>query len=129
MSYSHLSASERWALYQYHKQEHLTLSAISLKMNRSKSTISRELRRNSLNRVDYLPDSAQLKMQQRREQSKHKFMSIRPSTIAQVKHQLQQYHSPEQMGKRYGHWGESRWGSCYPCRQSVKVLNRGVGPE
>lgn len=97
MSYSHLSASERWALYQYRKQEHLTLSAISLKMNRSKSTISRELRRNSLNRADYLPDSAQLKMQQRREQSKHKFMSIRPSTIAQVKHRLQQYHSPEQI--------------------------------
>jgi transposase, IS30 family len=69
MSYTHLSASERFTLYQYRKKDHLTLDEIALKMNCSKSTISRELERNSLNKEDYLPDSAHLQMQTRRRQS------------------------------------------------------------
>lgn len=108
MSYHHLSVSERFALYQYRKKDHLSLDAIALKMNRSKSTISRELQRNSLNREDYLPDSAQLKMQTRRQQSKHKFMSIRTSTVQEVKHRLQMYHSPEQVAGRLKREGLER---------------------
>jgi IS30 family transposase len=44
-------------------------------------------------------------MQTRRAQSKHKFMSIRESTLEQVKQRLEQYHSPEQLSgqmKRQG---------------------------
>jgi IS30 family transposase len=62
MSYSHLSASERFALYQYQTIDELTMDEIAGKMKRSKSTISRELRRNRLNEILYLPDTAQLKM-------------------------------------------------------------------
>ncbi|NJM76679.1 MAG: helix-turn-helix domain-containing protein, partial [Acaryochloridaceae cyanobacterium RU_4_10] len=47
MSYSHLSTTERFALYQYRVIEQLTMDEIATQMKRSKSTISRELRRNS----------------------------------------------------------------------------------
>lgn len=100
MSYTHLSASERFALYHYRSKEHLSLDEIALKMNRSKSTISRELKRNSLDKGDYLPDSAHLKMQIRRQQSKQKFMTIRLSVVAEVKQRLESYHSPEQISGR-----------------------------
>jgi transposase, IS30 family len=72
------------------------MDEIATQMKRSKSTISRELRRNRIDGKFYLPDTAQSKVQTRRAQSKHKFMSIRESTLAQVKQRLEQYHSPEQ---------------------------------
>jgi IS30 family transposase len=100
MSYRHLSVSERFTLYQYRTKEHLTLEEIAEKMNRSKSTISRELKRNSLNKGEYLPNSAQLKMQTRRRQSKQKFMRIHLSSIEEAKQRLEQYHSPEQISGR-----------------------------
>ena len=100
MSYTHLSASERFSLYHYRSKEHLTLDEIALKLNRSKSTISRELKRNSLNRENYLPDTAQINMQIRRQQSKQKFMTIRPSVVEEVKQRLEDYHSPEQISGR-----------------------------
>lgn len=100
MSYTHLSASERFALYQYRAKEQLSLDAIAIKMKRSKSTISRELKRNSLNQGDYLPDCAQGVMELRRQQSKQPFSSVSPATIEQVKQRLQKYHSPEQISGR-----------------------------
>lgn len=100
MSYSHLSTTERFALYQYRTTDKLTLDEIATQMKRSKSTISRELRRNSVDGKLYLPDTAQTKMQTRRAQSKQKFSSISESTIEQVKQRLQQSHSPEQLSGR-----------------------------
>jgi transposase, IS30 family len=100
MSYTHFNLSERFELYQYRSKENLTMEVIASKMKRSKSTISRELRRNCLDGSLYLPDSAQLKMQTRREQSKQKFQSISPATVERVKHRLAQYHSPEQLAGR-----------------------------
>ncbi len=105
MSYRHLSASERFKLYQYRITDHLTMDEIAIKMNRVKSTISRELKRNRIAENLYLPDTAQVKMQTRRQQSKQRFMSISPSTIEQVKHRLEQYHSPEQLSGRMKHEG------------------------
>jgi IS30 family transposase len=100
MSYTHLSASERFTLYQLRNIEQLSFSLIALRMNRSKSTISRELKRNRIDDTLYLPDTAQLKMQTRRQQSKHRFMSFTPATLKQVKRRLKQYHSPEQISGR-----------------------------
>jgi transposase, IS30 family len=97
MSYTHFSLSERFELYEYRCKDNLTMTEIAQKMNRSKSTISRELKRNSLNKEKYLPDSAHLNMQKRRQQSKQKFMTISLSTVEAVKQGLQQYHSPEQV--------------------------------
>ncbi|NJK52691.1 MAG: IS30 family transposase [Acaryochloris sp. RU_4_1] len=100
MSYSHLSTTERFTLYQYRTTEQLTLDEIAVQMKRSKSTISRDLRRNSIDAKLYLPDTAQSKMQARRAQSKQKFSSISESTIEEVKQRLRQYHSPEQLSGR-----------------------------
>jgi transposase, IS30 family len=100
MSYTHFSLSERFELYQYRIKDTLTMEEIASRMKRSKSSISRELKRNCLDGKLYLPDSAQHKMQTRRQQSKQKFQSISPSTVEQVKQRLAQYHSPEQLAGR-----------------------------
>jgi IS30 family transposase len=47
MNYNHLSVAERNLLYTLRVIEKLSMSLIAKKMNRSKSTISRELKRNT----------------------------------------------------------------------------------
>jgi IS30 family transposase len=88
MSYSHLSTTERFTLYQYRTIDDLTMEEIAIKMKRSKSTISRELSRNRVNETLYLPDTAQLKMQSRRVPSVQRFISVNESTIEQIKQRL-----------------------------------------
>jgi transposase, IS30 family len=105
MSYSHLSTTERFTLYQYRTIDALTMEEVALKMKRSKSTISRELKRNRVNETLYLPDTAQLKMESRREPSKERYMSVNESTIEQIKQRLELYHSPEQVCGRMKHEG------------------------
>jgi IS30 family transposase len=95
MSYSHLSTTERFALYQYRTIDALTMEEIAVKMQRSKSTISQELRRNRVNERLYLPDTAQLKMKFQRVPSKERFASVNESTIEEIKQRLELYHSPE----------------------------------
>ncbi|MGF1603702.1 MAG: IS30 family transposase [Thermosynechococcaceae cyanobacterium] len=105
MSYTQLSTTERFELYQYRTIEQLTLDEIASKMQRSKSTISRELRRNTIRGKFYLPDTAQMKMRTRRQQSKQRFMSISETSIEQLKQRLGQYHSPEQIAGRLRYEG------------------------
>jgi transposase, IS30 family len=100
MSYTQLSTTERFHLYQYRTTDKLSMDEIATQMKRSKSTISRELKRNSIDGKLYLPDTAQTKMQERRAQSKQKFMSLSESTLEEVKQRLEQYHSPEQLSGR-----------------------------
>ena len=47
MEYTHLSISERNLIQHFFNDEKLSISEISKKINRSKSTISRELKRNT----------------------------------------------------------------------------------
>jgi len=70
-------------------------------MKRNKSTISRELSRNTdeSHRV-YFPDTAQEKMKTRCKQAKVIFASVSAKTIAEVKQRLEQHHSPEQLAGR-----------------------------
>lgn len=105
MSYSHFSSCERFTLYQLRTTEQLPMDIIAIQMNRSKSIISRELRRNRVNENLYLPDTAQAKMETRRQASKQRFMSISDSTINEVKQRLERYHSPEQISGRLEHEG------------------------
>jgi IS30 family transposase len=100
MSYTQLSATERFTLYQLHTTEQKSIRDIARRMGRAESTISRELRRNRIDEKLYLPDTAQIKMQTRRKQSKQPFMSVSESTIEQVKQRLEEYHSPEQLAGR-----------------------------
>ena len=70
-------------------------------MKRSKSTISRELSRNSseVHKV-YLPDTAEETARSRRAKSKGRFKRVSAATIEEVKQRLEQYHSPEQISGR-----------------------------
>jgi len=71
---------------------------IGRRMNQNKSTISRELSRNTDERQGvYLPDTTKLKMKARREKAKVKFQNVSATTITEVKHQLEQHHSPDQI--------------------------------
>ena len=47
MEYTHLSLSERNLIQHFFNYENLSISEIAKKINRSKSTISRELKRNT----------------------------------------------------------------------------------
>ncbi len=65
-NYSHLSLEERLKVYQY-KQEKCGVREIARRINRDKSTISRELSRNKYSdAIDYLPDIAQQKAEERK---------------------------------------------------------------
>ena len=75
-------------------------------MKRSKSKISRELKRNTeeVYKV-YLPDTAEEKMKMRRKKSKKRFQKIDDTTIEEIKQRLKQHHSPEQLSGRMKHEG------------------------
>jgi IS30 family transposase len=105
MSYTHLSAEERMKLYQL-KQQQLSNRSIARHLGRSASTISRELQRNQTAEGIYLPDTAHMKMQQRRQAAKTPFSSISSACIAQLKARLQQYHSPQQIAGRLKREGQ-----------------------
>jgi len=76
------------------------MRAISRELRRDASTISRELARNRNEKGYYLPDSAQQKMQIRRQQSKTAFSCVSEHCIFEIKQRLKQYHSPEQIAGR-----------------------------
>jgi IS30 family transposase len=101
MSYNHLSVAERNQLYTLRMIEKLSMSLIAKKMNRSKSTISRELKRNTDEMTkNYFPDTAKEKMKTRRKQAKGKFKNTSLETIEEIKARLEKYHSPEQIAGR-----------------------------
>jgi IS30 family transposase len=81
------------------------MGIIAQRMKRSKSSISRELKRNRINETLYLPDTAQTKMATRRQASKQLFMSVSDSTLNEIKQRLELYHSPEQISGRLKYKG------------------------
>lgn len=106
MSYTHFTISERVELYKLSITEQLSISVIAKKMQRSKSSVSRELKRNTNEEYKiYLPDTAQWMMQTRREEAKAKFESVSTETIEAIKERLAKYHSPEQLSGRLKYEG------------------------
>ena len=86
MSFTHLSTTERSELYKLRVIEQLSMTEIGRRMKRNKSTISRELSRNTDERqIGYLPDTADALMQARRKQAKVKFQSISDKTIGRCR--------------------------------------------
>jgi len=101
MSFKHLSTTERSELYKLRVTDQLSISEIGRRLNRNKSTISRELSRNTDERYSvYFPDTAEAKMKARRKQAKVRFQSVNAETITEVKQRLEQHHSPEQLAGR-----------------------------
>jgi IS30 family transposase len=96
MSYTHFTPSERIQLYQLRITEKQSIGAIARIMQRAKSSISRELKRNTDEAYKvYLPDTAQVQMARRRQAAKTRFSQVSAAMIEQIKTRLQQYHSPE----------------------------------
>lgn len=101
MSFNHLTTPERSEIYRLRVTDQLSMSEIGRRLNRNKSTISRELSRNTDERYSvYLPDTAVALTQARRKQAKVRFQSVSNETIAEVKQRLEQHHSPEQIAGR-----------------------------
>lgn len=97
MRYTHLTPLERTDLYRMRVLDGNSIPKIAKEMNRSASTISRELKRNLSKEQIYLPDTAQKQAEDRRYQSKGKFESVSESTINEIKKHLEKCHSPEQL--------------------------------
>jgi IS30 family transposase len=101
MSFTHLTTAERSELYKLRVTDQLSISEIGRRLNRNKSTISRELSRNTDERYSvYFPDTAVAMMKSRRKQARIKFQSVSAETITEVKQRLEQHHSPEQLAGR-----------------------------
>lgn len=101
MSYTHFTASERIRLYELRITEQRSIGTIAVIMHRAKSSISRELKRNTdVAYKVYLPDTAQVQMTQRRQAAKSRFSGVSRAVIDQIKTRLAQYHSPEQIAGR-----------------------------
>ena len=97
--YNHLTLVEREKIM-YFRAQNYTISEIATLLQRNKSTISRELKRNSVNGF-YQPVSAQSKYDQRREACRpHKRLDD-PELCQLVKDKfLEQQWSPEEIAGR-----------------------------
>jgi transposase, IS30 family len=126
MSYRQLSADERLELYKLKQMNQLSIRGIARQMGRSHSTISRELRRNQNHGGIYLPDTAQVQMQRRRQASQTTFQSISGECIEQIKVRLQQYHSPEQIAGRLKYEAQ-QWVSHESIYQMIYQNHAGMG--
>ena len=108
MSYTQLSAFERNQVYELRTTTALSMRAIARQLGRDQSTVSRELARNRSEGGHYLPDSAQQKMQVRRQQSKTAFSCVSEICLFEIRARLKQYHSPEQIAGRLKREGGAR---------------------
>lgn len=93
-NYTQLSEENRFEIYGLRKAS-LSLRKIALEINKSPSTISRELKRNEGNR-GYRPKQAQEKATNRRKHAK-KFIKMNAKLIEKIEAMLYQDWSPEQI--------------------------------
>jgi transposase, IS30 family len=101
MSCTHFTPSERIQLYELRITEKRSIGAIARIMERAKSRVSRELKRNTdVTDKVYLPDTAQVQMTQRRQAAKTQFSRVSRAVIEQIKTRLAQYHRPEPIAGR-----------------------------
>jgi transposase, IS30 family len=97
--YSHLTIEERESILVLKEKGH-SLRSIAESMNRSVSTISRELNRNSRHRLGYSAVYAERLYRKRRKHCRRKRRFDEPDTRAKVLALLNEYWSPEQICER-----------------------------
>ena len=75
-------------------------TAIAKTLKRHRTTVGRELDRNSQDNGDYFPSPAQAQADRRRRQSRSPWKMEQPAIAAYVWDKLQQYWSPQQIAGR-----------------------------
>lgn len=98
-TYQHLTTEERAAISAL-RQSGMDISAIARQLNRHRSTISRELRRNSCNDSRYRVDKASRKARARRRISRRNLQISRSQWIG-IKRLIRANWSPQQISERY----------------------------
>lgn len=98
--YIHLTPTERGSLYAFHKAG-LSIRAIARELDRSPSTISRELRRGRRNRHRYQPEAAQQIYERKRRKCRRKRILSDPVLLEWIRRLIEEEHwSPEQIVER-----------------------------
>lgn len=98
--YKHLNIEEREKLYLMLNQG-ISIRKIAVSLNRSPSTVSREIRRNQIFFKPYSPSIAQTRYQNRRKQCGRKRILLTPKVKEKVRELIQDNHwSPEQVSFR-----------------------------
>jgi transposase, IS30 family len=97
--YQHLTTEERAAISAL-RQSGMDLSAIARQLNRHRSTISREIRRNSCNDMRYRVDKASRKACARRHISPRNLQISRAQLIG-IKRLIRAKWSPQQISERF----------------------------
>lgn len=99
MNYNHLTINERACVYQF-KQMGLSIRKIAKALDRSPSTISRELKRNNCGyRYKYLPHIAQEKYKKRRINC-HRKEIINDNAKSYIESKIELHWSPDQIVNR-----------------------------
>ena len=97
MSYKHLTQEERYQIYAYKKIK-MSLSEIALELNRNKSTISREISRNT-GKKGYRPQQAH-STALKRAKNAPKAIKMTLATINRIEKLIKEDWSPEQVSGR-----------------------------
>ncbi|WP_155736353.1 helix-turn-helix domain-containing protein, partial [Stutzerimonas frequens] len=119
MSYSELSVEERAAI-QLGQAQGFSLRGIARLINRSPSTISRELRRNQDGIGAYAARSAQQQMRIRRQACRPKRKLLPGSERFElVVHMLRERLSPEQIAGKLRSMNISSLRDAYVCRETI----------
>lgn len=103
-AYNHLTQEERYHI-ELQRKQNISLGKIAAEMNRSKSTISREIRRNTGQR-GYRYQQAN-RLAQQRHADKPKFKKMTEELTAYIDKRLQEHWSPEQIGGRLKREGKA----------------------
>lgn len=118
MSYTHLTLLEREMILKFATQG-LSICQISKRINRNKSTISRELKRNSRN-GEYYPCIAQEQYRQRREKCRpHKKLEDKELYNYVKRRFLEDQWSPEEIQGRLLHEGAKKTISCVTIYRAI----------
>ena len=117
--YKHLTLIEREKLLFFMGQG-LSVAQIALALGRSRSTIYRELKRNSGRRIGYIPANAQKRYEKRRKHCRRHKRLEDPALYELVKDKFLNHHwSPEQIAGRLRQEGS-------PCRISYASIYRAI---
>ena len=113
----HFTLAEREALYRLFCQEKISLRQIAVRLGKSHSSVSREIKRNQNNYLGYLPDRAQAASAARRKRAYLLWWEKDPDLLTVILEHLAQGWSPELISTM-----RRRAGCSAVCPESIYAL-------